>query len=373
VTPEDPPTLPPLAGGERPTLPPLPEGERPTLPPVAAEPAAADGEAAPARAGAHVRIVRRLARGGMGVVYEGQDERVRDPAEARRAVKVLEPSANSEGLEARFLRECEVAGRLDHPGIVRVLEAGRLASGELFCVMEFVEGETLATRFAARLPAEEVARLVASVARAVAHAHGLGVIHRDLKPGNVIVTPAGATRLIDFGIAKACAEDSLTATGMVMGTPSFMAPEQAADSKHVDARTDVFGLGAILYCGLTGSPPHEVGGRRLREMVGAVVAANIRRARSRVPSLDPALDALCMRALARDPARRFPSAAAFADALEGWLRGERVLPGPAEEDEDDEDEDDDAAEPAAEGVGLPVIAAVVVLAIITAGLIVALV
>jgi hypothetical protein len=328
-------TSPELAATVAPTRPeldpePPPDGQAPTLDGTGARrPGSLPAGTLLEGEGGRWSLVREVARGGMGTVYEAREV----ASGARRAVKVIRSGRASSQQEARFRREAEVGARLvGHPGVVPVLGAGTAPTGELFCVMEFVDGVDLWERVHEGLPPEDGVRLVAEVARAVAFAHERGVIHRDLKPQNVLVTPEGQARLTDFGIAKALDEvHGLTATGQVMGTPRFMPPEQAEDSKRVDARTDVFGLGAILYSVLTRRAPIDLHGLTIREALRRVARCEIPAPRSVDPSIDPALDALIRRALARDPARRPQTAAAFAEELEGWLRGDRTVREPAPE------------------------------------------
>jgi predicted Ser/Thr protein kinase len=295
----------------------------------------------PDRFGDRYRVVRELAAGGMGVVYEGIDEQTQRPC----AIKVLKGSKIKPETVARFRREAAVGGKLaGHPGIVPVLDAGALSNGEPFYVMEFVDGDSFTQRINDGLPQREAVRLVAEVARAVAFAHERGVIHRDLKPQNIIVAPDGRARLTDFGVAKSLdAQDDLTATGAVMGTVTYMSPEQVEDSKRVDERTDVYGLGAVLYAALTRRPPIDLDGISMRDALERVLAHDITSPREILgPSqVDPTLNAVCMRAIEREPARRFASAADFAASLEAWLEGKVahvVPPAPVPGDDDDDDE-----------------------------------
>jgi serine/threonine protein kinase len=283
------------------------------------------------------RVLREVAQGGMGTVYEAVDGQTG----ARCAVKVLRGGRATPEQEERFRREAEVGARLaGHPGVVPVTATGTLPDGRLFCVMEYVEGTSLWEAIQGGLPRERGVRLVAEVARSVAHAHRCGVVHRDLKPQNVLITADGRSRLTDFGIAKALDDvNGLTATGQVMGTPRFMAPEQAEDSKRVDPRADVFGLGAILYAVLTRRPPMALEGLTLREALRRVLRCEIVAPRAHDPSIDPSIDALCRRALHRDPQCRPPTADAFADELEAWLAGDRTIREPAVDDDGADDDD----------------------------------
>lgn len=296
------------------------------------------------------RVLREVARGGMGAVFEAID----GATGQRCAIKVLRTGRTTPEQEERFRREAEVGARLvGHPGIVPVTAASALPDGRLFCVMEFVEGRSLWEVIQQGLPREQGVRLVVEVARAVAHAHRCDVVHRDLKPQNVLVTPDGRARLTDFGIAKALDDvNGLTATGEVMGTPRFMAPEQAEDSKRVDPRADVFGLGAILYTVLTRRPPMPLEGLTIREALRRVLRCEIVAPRAHDPTIDPALDALCRRALHRDPQLRPPSADALAGELEAWLAGDRTVREPAVEDDGDDDDDERARRLLLVGLGV---------------------
>jgi serine/threonine-protein kinase len=254
----------------------------------------------------------------MGVVYEA----LHAPTGRRCAVKLLLAGDRaSPELAARFRREALLGARLgDHPGIVAITDCGaHEATGELYCVMDLVSGATLSERIAAGLRREEGVRLCAAVARAVEHAHARGVVHRDLKPDNVLVTDEGQARVTDFGLAKALDEaGGLTATGAAMGTAGFMAPEQLLDSKRAGPAADVYGLGAILYAVLTGRAPYVA--ENTPAVYSRVVKGALDPPRALVPDTPPALDDLCRRALAVEPAKRPPSAGAFAEELESWLK-----------------------------------------------------
>lgn len=279
----------------------------------------------PDRFGDRYRYVRFIAQGGMGVVCEAYDEQNQEPC----AVKVLRGSRVGAEQVARFQREILVGQQLAaHPGIVPVIDAGALESGELFCVMELVEGEEFSKRIVAGIEQREAVRLVIEVAEAVAHAHSQGVIHRDLKPQNVIVSQ-GKARLTDFGVAKAMDEsDNLTATGAVMGTMTYMSPEQVEDSKRVDARTDVYGLGSILYAALTCQPPLDLRGLSTRKALDKVLEHKVARVSNLNAAIDPVLDGICMKAIERLPDHRYQTAAEFSGALAAWLSGEATAPPP---------------------------------------------
>ncbi len=303
------------------TAPPPPATPRPGLAPEGR--AARDAAPVPPLLDGRFAIQGEVARGGMGVVYAGLDQ----ATGARVAVKVLRNAARARPQDVeRFRREAALGERLgQHPGIVAVRASGSLPSGVLYYVMDYVSGEPLDV-VVDRVERGRAVELVRDVARVVAFAHEHGVIHRDLKPHNVIVTADGGVRLTDFGIAKAVdAVQGLTATGAVMGTPTYMPPEQVRDSKRVDPRSDVYGLSGILYFALTGRAPLELGDGNLRQALKRVLENDIVSPAELDPTIDPALDAICRRALAGDPADRPPSAAAFADELDAWLAGDRTV------------------------------------------------
>ena len=261
-----------------------------------------------------------LGEGGMGVVYRAYDE-FKDRTVA---VKVLRAALTSQGDDealARFRREATLTFKLrEHPGVVQVFDAGTIQpAGQLFYVMAYVDGTSLSRKISTGLAHGEGAWLVAQVARAVAYAHEQGVIHRDLKPANVLVAKSGVVLLADFGVARFLDDEQsrLTVSGAALGTPSYMAPEQIEDAKQAGPLADVYGLGAILYATLTRQPPYRQ--KRLGRLIEAVQSGAMAKPRQLDPLVDPALEAICLRAMAVEPADRYPTAAAVADALEAWL------------------------------------------------------
>jgi len=271
------------------------------------------------RVGPYV-LLDELARGGMGAVSRARD--ARDGREV--AIKRLIAGAlASDRARERFRREARALARLRHPRVVALLDWGE-DRGAPYLVLELVVGETLAARLAREGPliVREAARLTALLARAVAHCHAEGVLHRDLKPDNVLVDAEGAPRLTDFGLTRevelAASRAALTKSGTLLGTPGFWAPEQArGDRDAIGPPTDVYGLGALLYALLTGQPPAS------GDTLFAVLEATKRPPEppsSLRPAVDPALEAIVLAALARDPAAR-PSAAGLAERLEAWLEG----------------------------------------------------
>ena len=266
-------------------------------------------------------VLRELGRGGMATVYLADDRRHGRQV----AVKVLRPELGALLGPDRFTREIRVAAALNHPHILPLYDSGE-ADGQLFYVMPYVRGGSLRQRLAAegQLEIDEAVGVVRQVASALDHAHAHGLIHRDIKPENILLHE-GEAMVTDFGIALAAQtapSDRLTETGLMVGTPEYMSPEQAAGERALDARSDVYSLGCVLYELLAGEPPHAattargVIARRFTEP-----APHVRRVRPTVPA---GVDTAIARALAVDPADRFPSAAAFADALGGPVAAARA-------------------------------------------------
>ncbi len=258
------------------------------------------------------QLVREIARGGMAVIWEARDAVL----DRRVAVKILHPqfAADPEFLE-RFRREARAAANLAHPNIVAIYDVGQdRASGTPFIVMELVDGEDLkeVIRRSAPLPSGAIREIGAALAGALEYAHRRGVVHRDVKPHNVLIDDEGRVRLTDFGIAQALAASGLTRTGAVMGSVHYLAPELARGQPATPA-VDLYGLGAVLYEMATGRVPFT------GETDLAVALAHAEQApappRSLNASLAPDLDRTILRALAKSPADRFASAAEFARAL----------------------------------------------------------
>jgi serine/threonine protein kinase len=264
--------------------------------------------------GERYRIRKELGRGGMGIVYGADDAERQQPC----ALKVL--LAVEAEAARRFQREARLATLLgEHPGVVKVYDFGYLPEGEPFLVMEFVLGRDLADIIEAGVKLHEGVGYVAQAARILSFAHRQGIVHRDLKPENLLVTPEGQVRVTDFGIAK-LRGSKLTGTGMALGTPCYVAPEQILDSKRVTEKADVFGLGGILYAVLTGHPPYE--GPDLAAILAKSLKGDLVPPRHYAPGVDPTLEALCVRALKVEPDARPNSALFFAEALESWLGSE---------------------------------------------------
>jgi len=268
-------------------------------------------------------IRRELGRGAMGIVYEAHD-----PALGRTiALKTILPvvaKEEREAFEQRFFSEARIAARLTHPGIVVVHDVGRdAATGTLFIALEYLEGRTLAdiSTGGAR-DWREAFGLGAQVARALHHAHLQGIVHRDMKPANVMVLPTGQTKIMDFGIARAMADTArfrkLTSPGEFLGTPLYTAPEQATTDK-TDGRADLFSLGSILYTLITGEPAFAA--TSIPEIVRRVVQDDPLPPSRVVRDLPLDAERVLSRAMAKDPADRYPDAEGFAEDMEDVLEG----------------------------------------------------
>jgi hypothetical protein len=258
-----------------------------------------------------------LGSGSFGTVFRALDTELGREV----ALKILRAGrfAGAEDTE-RFLREARSAAQLKHPGIVSLFEAGRTEDGVCYLVEELVRGSTLADRLRdGPLDPRAAARLVAEVAEALDAAHRLGVVHRDVKPSNVILDPDGRPHVTDFGLAKRDADDATTMTpdGEVLGTPAYMSPEQARGESHrVDARSDVYSLGVVLYELLTGERPFRGNRRMLILQVLQDEPRPPRRLNDKVPR---DLETVCLKAMAKAPARRYPTARELADDLRRFL------------------------------------------------------
>ena len=257
----------------------------------------------------HYKILEKLGAGGMGVVYKALDTKL----DRLVALKFLPPHmSDNEELKRRLTAEARAASTLDHPNIVVIHDIDEAPGGDLFIAMAFHEGETLRDRMARdQVPVAEALQVARQIALGLARAHERGVVHRDIKPGNVIVARDGVARIIDFGLAKSN-ETTTTLDGSTKGTPLYMSPEQAA-GQPVDARTDLWSLGAVLYEMLAGRPAFS-GNTHLRVM-RAIVDNAPPRLREVRPDLPADIDRIVSRALEKDPAKRYQSAAEMARDL----------------------------------------------------------
>lgn len=263
-------------------------------------------------------LEREIGRGGMATVYLARDTKHGRPV----ALKVLHTELAASLGPERFRREIDVAARLQHPHILSVLDSGATPSGQLWFTMMYVDGESLRDRLRRehQLPVDEAVRITREVALALHHAHGHAILHRDIKPENVLLTRDGSTLVADFGIARALdvpladTGERLTGRGMVVGTPQYMSPEQAAGERDIGPRSDVYSMAVIAYEMLAGEPPFT--GPTAQAAVAKMMSGappSVRRTRSTVPE---AVDVVLRRALAPVPADRFASALEFSRALE---------------------------------------------------------
>jgi eukaryotic-like serine/threonine-protein kinase len=260
------------------------------------------------------RIQRELGRGGMATVYLAQDLRHDRPV----ALKLLHPDLAASLGPDRFLREIKLAARLQHPHILSVHDSGE-AAGRLWFSMPYVQGESLRARLARdrQLPVEEAVRIAIEAARALDYAHRHGVIHRDIKPENIMLTSEGDTLVADFGIGRALEapelDDRLTGTGIVVGTPTYMSPEQGAGERRIDGRSDVYSLGVVLYEMLAGEPPFT--GPTAQAVIGKRLSGDPPPLRRLRPAVPEPVERAVMKALARNPADRYSTGGEFARAL----------------------------------------------------------
>ena len=272
---------------------------------------------------AHYELDCEIGRGGMGIVYRAKDRRLKRPV----AIKLLPPElAFRSEIKSRFLREAETAAQLSHPNIVPIYTVDE-QEGLVFFVMAYVSGDNLAKRLHERgvLTTDETRRVLREVADALAYAHDRGVVHRDIKPDNILLDQvSGRPMVTDFGIARAMdseGDSRLTATGMAIGTPAYMSPEQAAGEREIDGRSDLYSLGILGYQMLTGEPPFVASSTPamlVKHISERPIPVEQRRA-----DVPQDLARTVMMLLEKEPANRFPSASALVTALDSG-----VVPAP---------------------------------------------
>jgi serine/threonine-protein kinase len=270
----------------------------------------------PQQVGAY-QVVRELGRGGMGLVLE-----VRHPQSPRAlAMKLILPGRASPEAIQRFGREAEVLSKVQHKNVVRIYEMGTSPQGQ-FMVTDLIEGENLHKQTQrGPLPPRQAARIARDLADALATIHAQGIMHRDLKPENVILQPDGVPILLDFGLARDDSAEKLTRTGIVMGTPNYMAPEQAdgMSSSQLDERVDVYGLGGILFTLLDANPP--IKGESNLQILQNVLKGSVEWPADALRGPKAPLYEVCRRALANERDERYPNCRAMARDLDAYLRG----------------------------------------------------
>ncbi len=271
-------------------------------------------------------LLKEIARGGMGVVYEARQVSLKRVVALK---MILAGQRASPDFVQRFHTEAETAAKLDHPNIVPIYEIGE-HDGQQYFSMKLVDGPSLAQEFGGKsIPARRAAQLLSKVARAVHYAHQRGILHRDLKPGNILLDRKGEPHVTDFGLAKIIEQDSgLTQNETVIGSPVYMSPEQATgQNKQLTTVTDVYSLGVVLYELLTGQPPFQ--GKTVLQTMHRVVEEEPERPGARKPGLDPDIETICLKCLKKPPQLRYGSAEALADDLDRWLGHEPILARPS--------------------------------------------
>ena len=268
-------------------------------------------------------LIEEIARGGMGVVYRARQAKLNRTV----ALKMILPGMLSSSLSVnRFYQEAQAAAILDHPNIVPIYDIGEIEHRHYF-TMAFIEGLSLRDLVRKGTPSfRDAVTLLQGIAEGVGFAHEHGIIHRDMKPDNVLIDKLGRPRVTDFGLAKRVDADSgLTATGQILGTPTYMSPEQAlGGSRDIGPATDIYALGGILYYTLTGKPPFQ--GETMTEVLCQVVSNRPTSPVQFNPDIPYELESICLKCLEKNPADRFLTAKAFQEALLGWLESTGIMP-----------------------------------------------
>jgi serine/threonine-protein kinase len=272
------------------------------------------------------RIVSKIAEGGMGAVYRAEHTMIGRPV----AVKVLLPELSHQtDVITRFFNEARAATAVRHPGIVEIFDFGYMPSGQAYIVMELLEGEPVGVRLRrlGKLGEAEAAKIIRGTALALGAAHGRGIVHRDLKPDNLFICPdpgvpgGEVSKLLDFGIAKlghGAAAKGVTRIGTVLGTPTYMSPEQCTGASDVDGRADLYSLGCIFYELVTGRPPFL--STQFVELISLHLMEMPESPRALVPGLSAACDAIIMRLLAKEPKQRYANGDELAAEVERLLQ-----------------------------------------------------
>ncbi|MGD8361663.1 MAG: protein kinase, partial [Gemmatimonadota bacterium] len=295
--------------------------------PVASLESALAGVYGPGRQLGPYRLLRELGRGGLGLVYLASDTRL----DRQVALKVLPASRTADPrARARFQREARAASALDHPNICTVYEMGESVAGDPYIAMAYVQGESLRARIArGPLPLSDAIDFTIQTARGLAHAHRHGIVHRDVKPANLIVTPEGRVKIVDFGLAKGHGDPTLTRQGITPGTVAYMSPEQLT-GRAVDHRTDIWALGVVLYEMITGQPPFRGDDERSRSY--AILNQDPEPLTALRAGIPLSLDAILSKVLSKDPEARFQHVdelpVDLGGALEGSKKGIPGLAGP---------------------------------------------